>query len=71
MRASIVSILSAAAVYAAGLSTHERVYLALIVASIALGVGNVVVLGRQAKAIKDLQQKQSQRIDDLPHRPGG
>lgn len=53
------------------LATYERGVLAAVVVSILLGIVNFVRIGRQADALRQLQDAQSERIEGLPPPPAG
>ena len=69
--AAVLGQIAAAAAAVFALLTYERVIAWAVFVSIGLGIVNFVRLGRQAKALRDLQEAQGRRIDRLPPPPGG
>lgn len=63
-----VGIITAAVV---GLLTYELAIVIGVTVAIGIGLVNLVLIGRQARAIKQLQESQEQRIDRLPPPPAG
>lgn len=66
-----LAALSIAALGVLGLLTYEIAVLSGIAVAIGFGLVNFVLIGRQARAIKELQESQGARIDRLPPPPGG